>query len=58
MSQSGSHLKMFNPETKRTAIIPIHGNKQIPIGSLKAIEKQVEKQANIKFLNKFLNMEN
>jgi predicted RNA binding protein YcfA (HicA-like mRNA interferase family) len=54
MSQSGSHLKMFNPETKHTAIIPIHGNKQIPIGSLKAIEKQ----ANIKFLNKFLNMEN
>ncbi len=24
VSQTGSHLKLFNPETRRTAIVPIH----------------------------------
>ena len=45
VSQSGSHLKMFNPETRRTAVVPIHVKKVIPIGTLKSIEKQ----ANVKF---------
>ena len=40
IGQTGSHLKLFNPETRRTAIVPIHSNKVIPIGTLKAIEKQ------------------
>lgn len=44
-SQSGSHLKLFNPETRRTTIVPIHSKKVIPIGTLKSIEKQ----ADIKF---------
>ena len=45
INQTGSHLKLFNTETRRTAIVPIHSNKIIPIGTLKAIEKQ----ADIKF---------
>lgn len=40
ISQTGYHLKLFNDQTQKTAIIPIHGNKIIPIGTLKAIEKQ------------------
>ena len=39
-SQNGSHLKMFNPETRRTAIVPVHSKKVVPIGTLKSIEKQ------------------
>jgi predicted RNA binding protein YcfA (HicA-like mRNA interferase family) len=46
VSQSGSHLKLFNLESRRTAIVPIHGNMIIPIGTLKSIEKQ----ADIKFV--------
>ena len=45
INQTGSHLKLFNTETRRTAIVPIHSSKIIPIGTLKAIEKQ----ADIKF---------
>jgi predicted RNA binding protein YcfA (HicA-like mRNA interferase family) len=40
ISQTGSHLKLFNDQTQRTAIVPIHKGKIIPIGTLKAIEKQ------------------
>lgn len=40
ISQTGSHLKLFNYSTQRTAIVPIHQGKIIPIGTLKAIEKQ------------------
>jgi len=40
ISQTGSHLKLFNQETRRTAIVPIHSSKIIPVGTLKAIEKQ------------------
>jgi mRNA interferase HicA len=46
VSQTGSHLKLFNLQTRRTAIVPIHSSKIIPLGTLKAIEKQ----ADIKFL--------
>lgn len=46
VSQTGSHLKLFNSETRRTTIVPIHSKKIIPIGTLKAIEKQ----ADVKFL--------
>jgi predicted RNA binding protein YcfA (HicA-like mRNA interferase family) len=42
VSQTGSHLKLFNPETRRTAIVPIHSRKIIPIGTLKASEKQAD----------------
>ncbi len=40
ISQTGSHLKLFNKETRCTAIVPIHSSKIIPLGTLKAIEKQ------------------
>jgi predicted RNA binding protein YcfA (HicA-like mRNA interferase family) len=40
VSQTGSHLKLFNPRTQRTAIVPIHKGKIIPIGTLKSIDKQ------------------
>ncbi|BAQ60628.1 hypothetical protein GM3708_1034 [Geminocystis sp. NIES-3708] len=40
ISQTGSHLKLFNYSTQRTAIVPIHQGKIIPIGTLKAIEEQ------------------
>ncbi|MDJ0899746.1 MAG: type II toxin-antitoxin system HicA family toxin [Xenococcus sp. MO_188.B8] len=40
IGQTGSPLKLFNQETRRTAIVPIHSSKIIPIGTLKAIEKQ------------------
>ncbi len=46
ISQTGSHLKLFNQETRCTAIVPIHSSKIIAIGTLKAIEKQ----SGIKFL--------
>jgi len=42
VSQNGSHLKLFNPETRRTAIVPVHSSKIIPAGTLKAIEKQAD----------------
>lgn len=45
VSQSGSHLKLFNVETRRTAIMPVHTSKVLPLGTLKSIEKQ----ADIKF---------
>jgi predicted RNA binding protein YcfA (HicA-like mRNA interferase family) len=38
ISQKGSHLKLSNGE--RITIVPIHGTKDIPIGTLKSIEKQ------------------
>lgn len=40
IGQTGSHLKLFNQQTRRTAIVPIHSKKIIPLGTLKAIEKQ------------------
>ena len=45
VKQTGSHLKLFNPLTRKTAIVPIHSSKIIPIGTLKSIEKQ----AGVKF---------
>ena len=42
IGQTGYHLKLFNRETRRTAIVPIHSSKIIPIGTLKAIEKQAD----------------
>lgn len=37
--KGGSHVKMYNPETKKTVIVPYH-NKDLPIGTEKAILKQ------------------
>ncbi|MBN2825856.1 MAG: type II toxin-antitoxin system HicA family toxin [Campylobacterales bacterium] len=38
VSQKGSHLKLSNGE--QTTIVPVHGTIDIPIGTLKGIEKQ------------------
>jgi len=38
VSQKGSHLKLSNGE--RITIVPVHGTKDIPLGTLKSIEKQ------------------
>ncbi len=46
VKQTGSHLKLFNSETKRSTIVPIHSSKIIPLGTLKSIEKQ----SGIKFI--------
>lgn len=39
ISQAGSHLKMHNPKTNATAIIPIH-SKDLKTGTEQAILKQ------------------
>jgi len=38
VSQKGSHLKLAKEGKK--VIVPVHGTKYIPIGTLKSIEKQ------------------
>jgi mRNA interferase HicA len=37
-SQKGSHKKLIKGE--KTVIVPDHGSKEIPIGTLKNIERQ------------------
>ncbi|MBC7427278.1 MAG: type II toxin-antitoxin system HicA family toxin [Bacteriovorax sp.] len=38
ISQKGSHLKMMKGE--KTTIVPVHPSRDIPIGTVKNIEKQ------------------
>jgi predicted RNA binding protein YcfA (HicA-like mRNA interferase family) len=38
VSQKGSHLKLS--KDNKQVIVPVHGTKDIPIGTLKSIEKQ------------------
>ena len=40
VTKTGSHLKLFNQKTRRTAIVPIHKGRDLPIGTVKSIEKQ------------------
>lgn len=40
ISQVGSHIKLFNPDTRLSTIVPIHKGKNLPIGTIKSIEKQ------------------
>jgi predicted RNA binding protein YcfA (HicA-like mRNA interferase family) len=35
-------LSFFNIKTRKTVIVPFHQGKELPIGTLKAIEKQSE----------------
>lgn len=37
-SQKGSHIKL--EKDSKTVIVPVHGTQDIPIGTLKNIEKQ------------------
>lgn len=38
----GSHYFYFNPKTKQTATIPIHGNEYLSIGILKEILRDID----------------
>jgi predicted RNA binding protein YcfA (HicA-like mRNA interferase family) len=38
----GSHHFFFNPQTKKTATVPIHGNEYLSIGVLKEILRDIE----------------
>ena len=38
----GSHKFFFNDQTKQTTVIPFHGNKEISIGLLKKILRDIE----------------
>ena len=40
VSQKGSHRKMKNDDTGKQTQVPMHGNKDLPIGTEKAILKQ------------------
>jgi len=40
-SQKGSHIKLIHDGFKKTAIIPYHGTKEIPKGTLNTILKQL-----------------
>jgi predicted RNA binding protein YcfA (HicA-like mRNA interferase family) len=37
---NGSHHLYFNPETNKTVIVPVHGNKDLAKGTFFAILKQ------------------
>ena len=37
--QKGSHIIMFRESDKRRVVIPVHGNKDIPLGTLRSIMK-------------------
>ena len=38
----GSHCFFFNPVTKKTATVPIHGNEYLCVGILKEILRDIE----------------
>lgn len=38
----GSHYFFFNPISKKTATVPIHGNEYLSVGILKEILKDIE----------------
>jgi predicted RNA binding protein YcfA (HicA-like mRNA interferase family) len=40
VDQEGSHVKLFNPGTRKQTIVPYHQGKDLKIGLLCAIEKQ------------------
>ncbi|MDO8339487.1 MAG: type II toxin-antitoxin system HicA family toxin [Candidatus Burarchaeum sp.] len=37
LRQKGSHLSMFSPSTKHLTVVPMHGTKEIPIGTILSI---------------------
>ncbi|OCL28651.1 toxin HicA [Orenia metallireducens] len=40
-SQKGSHIKLIHKDFPKPAIIPYHGKKEIPKGTLNSILKQL-----------------
>ena len=41
----GSHHFFFNPGTKKTTTVPIHGNENLSVGLIKEILKDIELSA-------------
>ena len=39
VSQNGSHVKLKGPKGE-VVIVPVHGNKDLPVGTLNNIQKQ------------------
>lgn len=37
VSQRGSHRKWHNSDSRLTVIVPLHGSKELPIGTLRQI---------------------
>ena len=37
---SGSHHIYYHPENKKIVVVPVHGNKDIPLGTFRSILKQ------------------
>ena len=44
--QKGSHVQLFRERDRCFTTIPIHGKKELPIGTLKAILKDAEISVN------------
>lgn len=40
-SQRGSHVKLIHSNTNKVAILPYHGSKDIPPGTLNSVLKQL-----------------
>jgi len=40
-TQNGSHVKLIHKDFEKPAIIPFHGTKEIPKGTLNSILKQL-----------------
>lgn len=38
--QRGSHVTLVNRDTRRTTVVPVHGNRDLPPGSLMAILRE------------------
>jgi len=38
--QRGSHLVYVNRQTERVAVVPVHGGRDVPVGTLKGILSQ------------------
>jgi predicted RNA binding protein YcfA (HicA-like mRNA interferase family) len=37
---AGSHHIFYHPQLKKTVVVPVHGNRDIPNGTLRSIIKQ------------------
>lgn len=42
IGQKGSHVKLSGPNGQGRVTVPVHGNKDVPRGTMRSIEKQIE----------------
>lgn len=42
IGQTGSHVKLSGPNGQGRVTIPVHGDKDMPKGTMRSIEKQIE----------------